>query len=129
MKEEAVLTKKEMQVAELLAWGAEKKEAADMLCVSYNTIVSHARSIYEKLGIQKSTELSVWYFCTRFHISFNLSPIARRFLAIFLLVVTGIGAADENTDMMRAFRAPRTVSVRAARRTKRDDEPTNFYLL
>lgn len=42
MKLNAKLSKRESQIAELLAWGASKKEVADKLFVSTRTIEKHS---------------------------------------------------------------------------------------
>lgn len=63
MRAEAGLTQRETQIAELLAWGAAKKEVADRLSISPRTVENTARNIYSKIGIQKATELCVWWFC------------------------------------------------------------------
>ena len=68
MKKDAELTKREAQIAELLAWGESKKEVADRLYIAERTVENHTRSIYEKTGVQKATELCVWWFCNAFHI-------------------------------------------------------------
>ena len=57
MRAEAGLTQRETQIAELLAWGAAKKEVADRLSISPRTVENTARNIYSKIGIQKATEL------------------------------------------------------------------------
>lgn len=62
MNKDAKLTKRENQIAELIAWGSAKKEIADLLCISVNTVDNTARSIYEKIGVNKSNELSAWWF-------------------------------------------------------------------
>lgn len=85
------LSKREREVAELLAWGAAKKEVADILHISERTVENQARSIYSKLSIQKVSELCVWYFTSRFHISLLLSPIKQRFTAMLLLAIFCIG--------------------------------------
>jgi len=87
------LTNREEQIAELLAWGASKKEVPDLLMtkpgkrpIAIRTVENTVRNIYEKLGIQKVNELSAWYFCTHFHISFNLSPLQKRLIAVLLFI-------------------------------------------
>lgn len=87
MNATATLTRRENQIAELIAWGATKKEIANKLFISERTVENTARSIYEKAGVTKSNELSAWWFCTRFHISFDLSPIKRKIVAFMLLVL------------------------------------------
>lgn len=48
MRAEAGLTQRETQIAELLAWGAAKKEVADRLSISPRTVENTARNIYSK---------------------------------------------------------------------------------
>jgi DNA-binding CsgD family transcriptional regulator len=86
MDKNAVLTKREAEIAELLAWGAAKKEVADSLYISTRTVENTARNIYVKIGIQKATELCVWWFCTKHGVSWDLSPIKRTVCTIILLV-------------------------------------------
>lgn len=87
MRAEAGLTQRETQIAELLAWGAAKKEVADRLSISPRTVENTARNIYSKIGIQKATELCVWWFCTHCGVSFDLSPIKRTIIACFFLAI------------------------------------------
>ena len=58
MNQEAILTKRESEIAELIAWGATKKDVANRLFISERTVENTARSIYEKTGVTKSNELS-----------------------------------------------------------------------
>lgn len=78
--EDAELTKRESEIAELFAWGASKKDIANRLFISERTVENHARNIYAKIGCQKVNELSAWWFCTRFHIPFELSPMTKKIL-------------------------------------------------
>lgn len=99
MKLHALLSKRETQVAELLAWGASKKEVASKLFVSTRTVENTARNIYAKLGIQKATELCVWWFCTKCGVPVSLDPLKRAFTAVLLL----FGIASKRTDRKRRF--------------------------
>ena len=74
----ATLTVREGQVAERIAWGASQKDTL--------------RKIYQKLHIGKINELSAWWFCTTFGISFDLSPLKR---AIGAVCLAGIFIAGE----------------------------------
>jgi DNA-binding CsgD family transcriptional regulator len=113
MRPGAKLTPRESEVAELLAWGAAKKEVADRLYISTRTVENTVRNIYEKIGIQKATELCVWWFCTRCGISFDLSPIKRQLLSVALLFMTLPQVAHHSDDVVRTFREPRSQSTRA----------------
>lgn len=83
----AVLTRREQQIAELLAWGAAKKEVADLLKISPRTVENTARHIYEKIGIQKATELCVYWFCAKCGVSPDKDPLKRAFIALVLLAI------------------------------------------
>ena len=80
----AILTARESQVAERIAWGASQKEVADDLGISRYTVDNILRKVYDKLHIGKINELSAWWFCTTFGISFDLSPLKRTIGAICL---------------------------------------------
>lgn len=83
----AELTRREQQIAELLAWGAAKKEVADLLKISPRTVENTARHIYEKIGIQKATELCVFWFCAKCGVSPSKDPLKRAFIALALLAI------------------------------------------
>ena len=73
MKDAATLSKRETQIAEMIAWGNSKKEIANRLFISERTVENHTRTIYKKVGLSKSNELAAWWFCTRYEIPFNKS--------------------------------------------------------
>jgi DNA-binding CsgD family transcriptional regulator len=128
MNPEARLTKRESEVAELIAWGLCKKEVANLLFVSERTIENHARNIYLKIGCGKVNELSAWWFCTRFNISFDLSPLKRSLLSCALLVVMMPQILNVDSDIIRAFRTRTKVyNARCGRTSRRrfdSDEDT-----
>lgn len=128
MKLNALLSKRETQVAELLAWGASKKEVASKLFVSTRTVENTARNIYAKLGIQKATELCVWWFCTKCGVSINLDPLKRAFTAILLLLVLLPRELTGNGDLFRIGRDRRIARVtRIFRRYGEDDGAEDFF--
>lgn len=53
------LTKREMQVLELVADGLPNREVAKGLHISENTVKNHMRSVHEKLGVKTRTEAVV----------------------------------------------------------------------
>jgi LuxR family maltose regulon positive regulatory protein len=50
------LTKREMDVLELIAKGLSNQEIADRLFLALSTVKGHARIIFDKLGVQRRTE-------------------------------------------------------------------------
>ena len=126
MNTAAKLTPREREIAELLAWGAAKKEVAARLYISTRTVENTAKNIYAKLQIQKATELTVWWFCTSFRISFDLSPLKRQVIAVIMLVILIPSEVFANNFFCRLGRANRT-EIRATRRAGR--KPLEFDFL
>lgn len=132
MSTSVTLTKRENQIAELIAWGASKKEVPDLLPlrpgrgpISVQTVENTVRNIYEKLGLRSKNELSAWYFCTRFHISFDLSPIRRRILTAILLIILVSSEVLIESSFIRPVRSVRT-SMRVTRPSKRKEDTYNL---
>lgn len=51
------LTKKELEIIELIAQGISYKEIADRLFISLHTAHTHRKNIFKKTGVKKSSEL------------------------------------------------------------------------
>lgn len=62
VQQESSLTGKEKQVLKLLAEGCSYKMVADELSVSYSTVNTHTKHIYEKLHISSLGEAIAWYY-------------------------------------------------------------------
>lgn len=124
------LSRREMQVAELLAWGAAKKEIPDLLRnlyggreISVHTVENITRRIYEKLGISKASELSAWYFCECHQVDEGLSPIRKAkntiYSILFLLLLLP-QTFDFDQDALRPQRIRTTRVERVVRARKKD---------
>lgn len=124
MMKVAELTKRESEIAELFAWGASKKDVANRLFISERTVENHARNIYAKVGCQKINELCAWWFCTTFHISFDLSPLKRKVIVgMFLTLLAPQVFALDHNDFCRRIRVEnRTIRVVRARRSRNESE-------
>lgn len=130
MRLKAELTPREGEIAELLAWGASKKEIADRLFISARTVENTARNIYAKIGIQKATELCVWWFCTKCGVPVSLDPLKRAFIATTLLLVVGFHEFNDHNDdtyLLRATRTAATRVARAGRRVKDENKDINPF--
>ena len=125
------LSKREEQIAELLAWGAAKKEVPDLLPVkpgrgpiAIQTVENTVRNIYEKLGIQKVNELSAWYFVTHFSIPASLSPLKRKIISAALLLIILLSEISNLGSFVRPSNARAKVARSYSSRSRRRDEST-----
>ena len=59
MGEEVLYTKKEKNVLDLLATGKMDTEIAEELGLSTNTIKTHVKNIYKKLGVRNRVEAAI----------------------------------------------------------------------
>jgi non-specific serine/threonine protein kinase len=55
-----ILTRREREVAELIATGRSNREIAETLVVSVKTVETHVEHIFRKLGVQNRAEVAVW---------------------------------------------------------------------
>lgn len=114
MKLDVKLGKRQMEVAEYIGFGFSIKETADHLGMSVETVKSTLKTLYEKIGIQKATELSIFVFCRRFDIPLSLCKPMRQLIAsVFLcLFVSTITTHDDCTRVRRTNRIERVTRVR-----------------
>lgn len=75
MKDAATLSRREAEIAKLIAWGASKKYISERLFISIRTVENETRTIYKKIGVSKSNELSAWWFCNTYKIPVSDSPL------------------------------------------------------
>lgn len=129
---DAQLTQAETRIASGYACGLIGKEIADRCGLSYNTVVRHTQNIYDKTGIQRSTNALVAWFLSR-NFDIDLSEFRRRLggFFLFLLISFQLVAGDAGNNPVRAFRARRVEARRTGgRRGRREDENTlTEYLL
>ena len=59
-KQQASLTQREIDVLRLIALGHINKEIADMLSISFNTVLTHRKNISAKLGIKSASGLGFY---------------------------------------------------------------------
>lgn len=58
----SILSPKELEVLELMAFGLSYKMVADRLGISYSTVNTHTKHIYEKLHISSLGEAIAYYY-------------------------------------------------------------------
>ncbi|MCC7054415.1 MAG: response regulator transcription factor [Gemmatimonadaceae bacterium] len=55
-RESLGITKRELEILELMAAGLSNKEIADRIFVSENTVKTHSGRLFEKLGARRRTQ-------------------------------------------------------------------------
>jgi len=110
------LTPREKEVIELTAYGLSQDEVACHLEISRHTVDELLRRSKRKLGLQKATELTAWYYTRKYHIQLQLSDKLRRLVSAALLGLAMFALIAEHTEMIRTMRTPlRAANGRAAR--------------
>ncbi len=115
------LPPKEREVADLYVYGLTKKEIAVSLNKAVRTVENQVRALFAKTDVHKDTEFARWYFCTRFNITFDISPLSRAIAAACLLLIVGFNIFHEN-NMLRSSRAARGRVARVERSVNRKNE-------
>jgi DNA-binding CsgD family transcriptional regulator len=124
MNSPILLTRRENEIAEYLAWGASYKEIANQLFISTRTVETTARNVKNKVGVNKVTELSSWWFCTHFNISLELSPLKRSLVSCVFLLLFSVFEYSTNHDAIRSMRGRNneTRETREARRVRKESD-------
>lgn len=65
------LTKRENQILEFNAFGFSDKESAYALDIAHETVKKIKSNIKTKLHLQKATELTAFYWCSKFQVDFH----------------------------------------------------------
>lgn len=97
MNLEATLSKREEEVAEVLAFTKGRSEACEKLFISEGTLSAHTYRIYGKLEIGSKSELVIWWFTKKLNISKTLIPYFN-FLAALTLC---IGILNDENALIR----------------------------
>lgn len=72
------MSRAEREVALMFCRGLTDKEIADRLFRSYHTVRTQKRTIYQKLGVSKDTELLWWMIFERLGKEFSLNLIREK---------------------------------------------------
>lgn len=100
-----ILTKREIQIAELRTFGLMPNQIGERLNISENTVNNHLQNIFRKANVNNAISFTRWFIY-----KFEVSKIARMLVVIFLSLQFAIVSA--NIDMRRSGR-------RGLRRTSR----------
>lgn len=102
MNLEATLSKREEEVAEILAFTKDRNEACEKLFICEGTLAAHTYRIYGKLEINSKAELVIWWFTTKLKICQSSIPYFK-FVGALLLCI-GIMTDDNALIRQRSSR-------------------------
>lgn len=123
MNTNVALAKREKEILERIAWGSSYKEVASLLHISWRTVDNTLRKVKDKIGLNKVTELTAWWFCTTYNISFDLSPIARQTIASVLLCLFFIGDIAISSNSIYQTRRSRRARTECRRQETSINQP------
>ena len=117
------LTKTEDQIVRLKMQGFQRKEIANQMHRSLDTVSVHFRHIYEKTDVDNEIELYNWYCENVFHISI------RKMLQVIVLVLILIPSIFSRSDtIQRAMRARTSSRTQGNSRKGESDSTLESFL-
>ena len=124
---DAILTPAETRVASGYTAGMIAKEIASAAGISHNTVVRQTQSIYDKTGIQRSTNaLVAWFLATNYGL--DLAEFRRRVGSALLLAIIAVQtvATDFSSDFVRSSRMRRVEARKGGRKGRREEDDNTF---
>ncbi|MFV0361525.1 MAG: response regulator transcription factor [Suipraeoptans sp.] len=112
------LSAREFEIAEQIALGASKKEVANNINRSTYTVETTIKNVYDKLGINKLSDLVLWYCGEMFNIATLIDDRKRQILATLLLLIICIHGYDQSQFRIRRYRRYREIECSI---------PVNYY--
>ena len=88
MNLDAQLSKRELEVAEIMAFTKCKHDAAERLFISEGTLSAHTFNIYEKLQINSKSELVIWWFVKKLGVELTDVPYFKLTTILIICIAT-----------------------------------------
>ena len=119
------ISTREIQVAELISFGATEKEISNYLELSVDTVKVHKKHLFLKTGCHNIADITRWFFQRKIGVILIPSEKIRKFLAlVFLAIMVSAEALDTQFirpgNQLRPIRRVSGVRVRV-RRAKRKE--------
>lgn len=119
------LTEREQEIAELISWGASHKEIALILSISIETVKEHVKHIKKKLGINKSTEIGAFIFCTEYNVPVHRDKLGRIKNLIAIITCT-LAFMLVEYQQLNVIRTTTVRNIRVTRNSKRSKNDYHF---
>lgn len=112
------ITSRELQIAELIYFGATEKEISNHLDIAIDTVKSHKRNLFVKTDSRNIADVTRWYVVHRTGVSICPTEMARKLMTCFLLFLI-IALEAYHVDFIRPRRASRVrTEIRQISRTR-----------
>lgn len=120
MNPEATLSKRETEIAELLAVGNSKKVIAYELYISERTVENTARNIYKKLEINTVAQLTIWWMCRKFNICLTMikNPLVHAAMFLGITITTLFSDGEDKAIRVKS----KVVYCKKAKRRNNDND-------
>lgn len=119
------LTEREREIAELISWGASHKEIALILSISIETVKEHVKHIKKKLGINKSTEIGAFIFCTEYNVPVHRDKLGR-IKNLIAIVTCTLAFMLVEYQQLNVIRTTTVRNIRVTRNSKRSKNDYHF---
>lgn len=119
------LTEREREIAEFISWGASHKEIALILSISIETVKEHVKHIKKKLGINKSTEIGAFIFCTEYNVPVHRDKLGRIKNLIAIITCT-LAFMLVEYQQLNVIRTTTVRNIRVTRNSKRSKNDYHF---
>lgn len=100
-----LLSRRENQIAGLVACGMAKKEIANELDITYGTVNVHLDNAYKKTGTNKLNELGAWWLNKSLNLNINWADMKKRIIAFGMLALVIIQLSNNDASTFRARRS------------------------
>jgi bacterial regulatory proteins, luxR family len=112
----------------LITWGASCKEISYILNISVETVKEHIKHIKRKLGINKSTEIGAYIFCTEYDVPVHRDRLGRirNIVAAVTCVFAFILVEYEQLNIIRTTTTT-TRNVRISAKSRQSRRGKNDY--
>lgn len=119
------LSKREIEIAKLIAWGDKESQIAEELFISVHTFRTHRKNILRKIKGHNSQDITRWYFQYKTGVFFGFNPRQVKRIAWALLALM-VNVEISQTDLIRPFRlrAPRPAARLARARQQKAPRKT-----
>lgn len=115
-----VTSEREFEIVENLIRLGSKKEVANDMNLSLYTIETTIKNVYDKLGLNKISDLTLWFCAVKFNIADQVTAFKGSIITlVFLFVIHGLSDTQFRVRLFRRFESQTTDVAQVRLRGKR----------